>query len=403
MIGRLAGTLAILSAAVSADAQHRHTTPADTTAHLTGGAMAIGVWSVAHPGPLHRTVNEAYLTQPMAFASGRGLGGRVVALGTLNAEGSTLARGEINPGVYGEGFVDRRHPHTWVHEAMVGVRVTARGARLTLFGGKGFVPYGTDDPMVRPFVKYPVNHHHAQVLERLMLTGSATWRTHTLEVATFNGDEPESVTDWPNSGRAFDSWSSRLTLRPRPSLEVAGSVARVKSPEFAAGFGLDQRKEAANVRYAAGGPWRYGLVEFARTREYLNGSAAFAFTTWLAEGTFEPSPRLSMSGRIERTTRPEEERDGSIFRTIRPHHDFNTLGRTRWTIVTLAASGASAGLGPVAGRPFVEAALHAPRALDHPAAIEPRTLYGSTRLWMLSAGVRLHAGRMRQRFGRYSE
>ena len=39
-------------------------------------------------------------------------------------------------------------------------------ARVSLSIGKGFAPFGTDDPMVRPFVRYPVNHHLSQILER---------------------------------------------------------------------------------------------------------------------------------------------------------------------------------------------------------------------------------------------
>ena len=40
--------------------------------------------------------------------------------------------------------------------------------RLTLdFEGlTGLVPFGTDDPMSRPFVRFPVNHHLAQIVER---------------------------------------------------------------------------------------------------------------------------------------------------------------------------------------------------------------------------------------------
>jgi len=37
---------------------------------------------------------------------------------------------------------------------------------VSLAAGKGFVPFGTDDPMTRPFAAYPVNHHLAQILER---------------------------------------------------------------------------------------------------------------------------------------------------------------------------------------------------------------------------------------------
>jgi hypothetical protein len=384
-------------------AQHAHPARPDS-GRLSAGAMATGVYSRATPGPLKVTVSEAYLTQPMVFGSWRALTPGLRAYLTINAEGATLRRGEINPGVYGEGYVDRRHPHTWLHEAMLGISRTTGSAGWSLFAGKGFVPYGTDDPMVRPFVKYPVNHHHAQLLERAMVTGAVTWRGTTLELASFNGDEPESTTDWPNTDRAFDSWSARLTVRPTPSLELAASMARVESPEFAAGFGLDQRKHAANVRYAsARGPARYFLVEYARTREFSGPTQAFDFDTWLGEGSLALPRGWALASRLERTIRPEEERATSFFRTVRPLHDFNIIGRTRWWNTTVALTAPGGGTRWVTGRPFMEVGYHVPRATRRPTALDPVELFGASQVWMFSVGVRVHAGQMRSRFGRYAQ
>ena len=399
---RLAALLVALHTSGLA-AQHDHAMRPDT-ARLSFGAMATGVYSHAAPGPFKVTISEAYLTQPMAFGSWRAPRGGVRAYLTLNAEGATLQRGEINPGVYGEGYVDRRHPHTWLHEAMLGATGAAGNAGWSLFVGKGFVPYGTDDPMVRPFVKYPVNHHHAQILERAMVTGAVTWRRSTLEVASFNGDEPESTTDWPNADRAFDSWSARVTARPTPAVELSASLARVASPEFAAGFGLDQRKHAANARYTSTtGPARYLLVEYARTREFSGPVPAFDFDTWLGEGSVALPRGWSLAGRLERTIRPEEERATSFFRTVRPLHDFNIIGRTRWWNTTVALTAPSGGTGWLTGRPFMEVGYHVPRATRRPTALDPVELFGARQVWMFSAGVRVHAGQMRSRFGRYAQ
>src|SRR5690606_8100856 len=120
----------------------RHATP-DTTSRGSAGAMAVALVTRAQPAALGRAVTEGYLSQPMFFGSMRLAGGRLSALATLNLEGATLRRGEINPGGYGEGYIDRRHPHTYLHEAMVGVGGTASGVRGSLFAGKGFVPFGT--------------------------------------------------------------------------------------------------------------------------------------------------------------------------------------------------------------------------------------------------------------------
>lgn len=381
-------------------AQHAgHAT--DTARGVSIGAMAVAVWSGANPGVLRQRVSEAYLTQPMALATARSRGGRVVAHVIVNAEGATLDRGEFNPGVYGEGYVDRRHPHTWVHEAMLGVRGRAGVAEWSVFGGKGFVPYGTDDPMVRPFVKYPVNHHHAQLLERAMLTGAIRAGDVSLEVANFNGDEPESTSDWPNTDRLLDSWAARASWSPTPIVEVSASLADVRSPEFARGDGLDQRKHAASVRLSrAAGPLRYALVEYARTREFSAGREVWDFSSVLAEGQVRWRT-LAVAGRLERTTRPEEERAGSFYRTIRPLLDFNILGRTRWTNATVNVTHDGWGATFLAGRPFVEGGVHVPRATLRPTPLDPVELFGARSIWMVSMGVRLHAGSIRERTGRY--
>ena len=47
------------------------------------------------------------------------LNGHVGAVLTLDFEGLTLDRGQLNPGANGEGYADRRHPHTYLHEAIV--------------------------------------------------------------------------------------------------------------------------------------------------------------------------------------------------------------------------------------------------------------------------------------------
>ncbi|MBL8983692.1 MAG: hypothetical protein JNL26_16010 [Gemmatimonadetes bacterium] len=399
---RVVPAIALVLGPTLAAAQHAHGDASDT-ARVSLGAMATGVYSYASPGPLKSTVSEGYLTQPMLVGAWRTRTRPLRAYVTINAEGATLRRGEVNPGVYGEGYVDRRHPHTWLHEVMLGVAGVQRDVRWSLFGGKGFVPFGTDDPMVRPFVKYPVNHHHAQLLERAMVTGGFGWRRVTLEAAVFNGDEPESTTDWPNADRMFDSWSTRVTLHPISALEVSASAARVESPEFAAGFGLDQRKRAANVRYATDGPsTRYLLLEYARTQEFSGAVRAFDFHSWLMEGAVTLPRTWTVAARIERTIRPEEERTTSPFRTVRPLHDFNILGRTRWTNVALSLTSPGGEAGWFRGRPFMEVAYHTPRATRRPTALDPVELFGARQVWMFSTGVRIHAGSMRSRFGRYA-
>jgi hypothetical protein len=53
--------------------------------------------------------------------------------------------------------------------------------------------------------------------------------------------------------------------------------------------------------------------------------------------------------------------------------------------------------------PFAEAAWHRPRAVISPTPYDPLEFFGAGRLWMVSAGVRVHAGGMPPRMGRYGE
>jgi hypothetical protein len=374
---------------------------------LHGGwsAQALGLVTRASPAMLGQTLTEGYLTQP-ALMGHLAAGDRLLLEGVLNLEGWTLRRGELNAGIWGEGYVDRRHPHTFTHEVVGTVRLaggTHAPRHLTASFGKGFVPFGTDDPMVRPLVKYPANHHLAQILERLV--GVVAYREGplVLEAALFNGDEPASPGDFADIRRFGDSWALRATLLPLPGVEAAGSFAALESPEFPAGSGFDHRKWAASLRAerpAAGGDRRYALLEWARTDEFAGGTRSFTFHTVLAEAAASRGA-TELALRVERTVRPEEERAADLFRSPRPHGDAHILGRTRWAIASLRVARAVDGPGPVRLAPFVELARQEARSLDSPAVLRPEDLFGANRLHSLSLGLRLELGHPHARMGRY--
>src|SRR5215203_517721 len=297
------------------DHVHEADSLAKARARFSIGASAIVAGTAALPGVHDRNLAEGYLTQPMLMGRAITPGDRFVADVTLNFENVTLDRGELSAGMYGEGYVDRRHPHTLLHEVAATAIAGGGRSRFSFTAGKGFVPFGTDDPMSRPFMKYPVNHHLAQILERGMAIGALSSGPFILEIATFTGDEPESPTDMPNWDRFGDSWSARLTANVK-EFEFQGSVAGVESPEQPHGGGLDHRKLSASIRYEYAG--RYFLGEWARTREVDLGVTAFRFNSFLVEGTL-PAGRVNISLRAERTERPEEERLPNLFRTPRPH------------------------------------------------------------------------------------
>lgn len=363
-------------------------------------AQAIPVVTRADPTATRSSLTEGYLSQPMVMAHASW--SWVQAIGTLNLEGLTLQRGELNTGGYGEGYVDRRHPHAYVHEALIGATGNAAGFSASTFMGRGFAPFGSDDPMVRPFEKYPVNHHLSQILERVVAVAAVRRGPVIGELATFNGDEPVGPGSSPEFSRFGDSWASRLTLLPFDGLEVSGSLARVKSPEVRSGHGLDQQKSSAVVRFnrETSDSWRYVLAEWAHTNESDRGERVTSLGSVLGEAALCKAGIVGAI-RAERTDRPEEEQLLDPFRTPRPSVDLSNLGVSRWTIFSASLSAPAQRVGIVSGRPFVEVErLHA--APGDPAGIfNPELRYGSSHMWMMSAGVRLRAGAMHDRMGRY--
>jgi hypothetical protein len=363
-------------------------------------AQAIPLVTRADPTATRSTLTEGYVSQPAVMAHGSFAS--LQFRGTLNLEGLTLQRGELSTGGYGEGYVDRRHPHAYVHEALIGARQSFAGFQGSLFVGRGFAPFGSDDPMARPFEKFPVNHHLAQVLERVVAIAAVRKGPVIGELGVFGGDEPTSPSASPNFSRFGDSWSARVTLLPFNGAELSGSFAAVTSPEVHVGHGLDQRKTSVVARFSREGTdsWRYGLLEYAHTGERELGARVNSLSSLLGEAAYCRSGFIA-SGRVERTDRPEEEQLADPFRTPRPANDLSNLGISRWTTVTASLSTPAARVGVLAMRPFVEVARI---AVGHgsPAGIfNPEFRYGTARMWMVSAGVRLRAGSMHDRMGRY--
>ena len=364
------------------------------------GAQAIGVVTHESPAIHSRDLTEGYVTQPVVMATATFWSDALEMKGTLNLEGATMKRGELNAGIIGEGYIDRRHPHTYMHELVITGqrRVGDNGASITL--GKGFAPFGTDDPMARPFEKYPINHHLSQILERAVAIGALRSRRVIVEAGLFNGDEPESPGDVPNRARYWDSWSGRVTLVPFPQGEFQTSYARVRSPENARGGGEDQHKQSASIRLEDAQHSGYGLLEWARTSDYVGSTRTFAFTSLLAE----TSARYGVASgalRLERTDRPDEARLTNEFKTPLPANDLSITGRSRWTIIT----GRLAVHVPVARtlsfEPFAEVARIRFTPTLRPSGFDPAQFYGSDRIWSFSLGATLRLGMSHMRMGRY--
>ena len=361
--------------------------------------QALGVVSRVDPALGGRALTEGYLAQPVIMAHGSALRGHLAALVTLDFEGLTLDRGQLTPGAYGEGYVDRRHPHTYLHEAVALAAGAFGGTGVSLAGGKGFAAFGTDDPMMRPFASYPANHHLAQILERYVIVGAVRRGPLIAEGSVFNGDEPLSPGAPPDASRFGDSWSVRGTVAAPLGVELQTSYASVTSPELPTG-GLDQRKWSASARLARStGPVRYALVEWASTDAMVGDVRTNRFTSFLGEASTDIRP-VTVALRYENTTRPEEQRLLDPFRTSRSPTDLGVIGITRWQTVTGAVSAARR-FGTLDVAPFAEVSYARPTETVTPSAFVPEDFYGASSIWMLSAGMRLGIGPRHARMGRY--
>ncbi|MYC66694.1 MAG: hypothetical protein F4X12_10220 [Acidobacteriia bacterium] len=374
--------------------------------HVVGMGQVFPVVTTGGPdnrdgGELRRT--EWYLTQPALMTNLESPSRRLVLRTTLNFEGITLGGGELTYGGWGEGFIDKRHPHTLLHEAMLSWNLwEVAGGGLSLSAGKGFAPYGTDDPMSRPGLKYPTNHHLSQVLERW--TVNAIWRLAgwSLEAGVFGGTEPEGPYDFSNIRGFPDSWSGRLTRRwtsgtgSPTEWETSFSRARVTESHD----GHEETSSLSNAALRRSGPagpgMLYGLVEGSRS-EPERGQG---YTSVLAE-TGYAADRHQPYLRLEFATRPEYARTGPAGSDdfFRYDHGAHATGATRWLIAT-AAYARQLSPDPVSLRPFLEVQYHRVRAErgDVPQGGFPGR---DSSFWVLSLGARLFLGGGPMRMGSY--
>lgn len=374
------------------------------------GGMAQAIPTVTSGDPFGSTRDrrmwEPYLTQPAAMLDVIGPKSRVVLRVTLNFEGLTQNDGELTYGAWGEGFIDSRHPHTLLHEMMLSFNAWSTPAgSFSLSAGKGFAPYGTDDPMSRPVVKYPTNHHLSQILERWTLNGQYLTRGGTsVEAGIFGGEEPDGPYDFGNVRSFGNSWSLRLAQRfgggfgPSAPWEISASYARVKEGSHD-GTGTTTLANAA-VRYDQAHSFGsvYALAEASRSwPEAEKGYYALLGETRLGLGA---RARHQPYFRVEYATRPEFVRDGVAGTDgfFRYDHDSRAIGATRWLINTLGYGYDVSGP-PLSARPYIE--IQHNRVAAERGAVEPSVLFGARSFWSVSAGVRLFFGGGPMRMGSY--
>lgn len=345
-----------------------------------------------------------YATQPALMLNLASPRSRFVLRTTLNFEELTQENGELTYGGWGEGFIDARHPHTLLHEAMLTANLwNVGGGALSISAGKGFAPYGTDDPMGRPVIKFPTNHHLSQVLERFTVNGTYLWRGWGIEGGIFGGAEPEDAYDFSNIESFGDSWSARLSKRfgdfgPFAKWELSTSFASIDEEHH----GEVQTTELVNgaIRHAQdyGFGRLYALAEGSRSNpEQGRSHWSVLGETQLAFGRgWKHQPYL----RTEYATRPEYERQGApgTPEFFRYEHGAHEIGATRWLINTIGYGYETSSL-PVSVRPFVELQHNVVR--HDRGDVDPRAMYGGRSFWSVSAGARLFFGGSAMRMGNY--
>ena len=370
---------------------------------LLGMAQAFSMTTAVAPrdadSPIHDT--ESYITQPAAMVNVEGPGSRLVLRATLNLEALTQPDGEYTFGGWGEGFIDRRHPHTALHEAMLSLNLwNFAGGAASLSAGKGFAPYGTDDPMSRPVAKYPTNHHLSQLLERWTLNGVYVRGGWSVEAGVFGGAEPDGPWDLGNLSSFGNSFSARLgrrfggtgTTAPWEVTASYGSVA--ESHE-----GTTERTALYNAAVRHSWPHSFGGIYALAEASASDPEEGGGSWSLLAE-TQVRIARHRPYYRIEYAVRPEYAREGAQGTPgfYRYDHDEHPIGATRWLIQSLGYEFDLSG-GGVATRPYAEVQYH--RVSPERGGVDPRLLFGSEGFWTVSAGFRLFFGGGPMRMGSY--
>lgn len=373
--------------------------------NLMGMGQVFPTVTIGAPGRSESPLRETglYLTQPVIMGNLESSTSRIVFRTTLNFEVWTQRDGELTFGGWGEGFLDSRHPHSILHEVMVSLNSwNPEGGGYSVSVGRGFVPYGTDDPMSRPALKYPTNHHLSQILERWTANGIYDAGGWSVEAGVFGGAEPTDPWDMSNIRTFGDSYAGRLTLRPgrgtEREWEVSASAGSVREEHhgdasrttlLSVALRHEHRSSARDALY-----W---LIEGSQSRS----EGAESYASVLAEGQMLRGVHRPYL-RVEYATRPEFPREGAggTEGFFRYDHDDHSIGATRWLIST-AGYGLTIPSLPVGTEAFLEVQNHQVSHERGPSSLEPALLIGAGSFFAVSAGFRLTVGGRTMRMGSY--
>ena len=244
--------------------------------------------------------------------------------------------------------------------------------------------------MVRPFEKYPINHHLAQILERVVAVGAVRRGPVIGEVATFNGDEPLGPGSSPelSSLRRFVVVAPHAASARRPRAEREHRARRVARGAHAARDSISARR--ASSRASVGETRDVGALRARRMG--ADERAGSRRDDHVAEQSARRRRVLSCGSDRRGARRAHRSSGGRAsgdpFRTPRPSVDLSNLGVSRWTTFTLSLSAPQRASAAFSARPFVEVERIGAAAGNPPGIFNPEFRYGANRMWMVSAGVR---------------
>jgi len=217
---------------------------------------------------------------------------------------------------FGKPIIDGQHPHNFFMElsALYDIQLGERSL-LSLYAA----PIG--DPAIGP-TAYPHRlsasenplaplGHHQQDSTHIaynVLTAGLTLDAVRIEASGFHGGEP-SEQRWgfqpsPN-GHAIDSYSTRITLSPRPNWTAQYSIAHITSPE-ALYPNEDQQRQTASIIYNRplhNGNWSNTLV-WGRTKSLTDHPSKQ--NSYLLESLIRFRTRNYAWTRIENAARTNE-------------------------------------------------------------------------------------------------
>jgi len=216
-----------------------------------------------------------------------------------------LATGEL---CEGDGLHDRQHPHDMFMEVAVEYEHplgSSADVKWRVYGGPAGEPaLGPTAFMHRassgsnPIA--PISHHwlDATHISFGVVTGGLSGRRWSAEASAFNGREPDESRGDFDLG-PLDSFSGRLTFRPRPTLEIQTSAGRLESAEqdFAGGARYDITRVTASASYTQGR--LAGTLAWGANTE--RGQTTHA---GLVETSVSMTPRDVVFGRAEINSKP---------------------------------------------------------------------------------------------------